>query len=157
MDYAAAIKAFRDMALSAAPDREWTMGVTALRLALEKFQATAQPSAGRRLLDRFLTVYTLGLRIPGWEKAGESCVVIALTIAAAYRVERNRALVEQYCRIARQQFESYQRLYIEERYAEAIGSGRAGPAEERKKRAEEEMSALSLDLDNVCRRLASFD
>jgi hypothetical protein len=154
LEYSAAIRAFREMRISSDPRGEWIMGLTLLRNAFEKFTAASQVSRTRKALDMMLSVYTLNLRTPPYERGGERSVITALTIAVAYHIDGN-ALVRDWATQTMSSFDSYRNRYVEARYREGAGSGNIGAAEERRARVEKEMSELRHDLADVCRTLGA--
>jgi hypothetical protein len=155
LEYSAAIRAFREMSISSEPRGEWIMGLTLLRDAFGKFVAASQVSKTRRTLDMMLSVYTLNLRTPPYERAGERAVITALTIAVAYHIDGNASLVRDWASQTMSSFDSYRDRYVEARYREGAGSGNIGAAEERRTRVENEMSKLRHDLADICRTLGA--
>lgn len=155
LEYSAAIRAFREMSISSDPHGEWIMGVTLLRDAFGKFIAASQVSKKERALDMVLSVFTLNIRTPPYERAGERAVITALTIAVAYHIDGNAGLVTDWASQTMRSFDSYRDRYVEARYREGAGSGNIGAAEERRARVENEMSELRHDLANICRTLGA--
>ena len=155
LEYSAAIEAFHEMSISSDPHAEWIMGLTLLRGAFRKFIAASQVSKTRRALDMVLSVYTLNLKIPPYEKAGERAVITVFTVAVAYHVDGNVSLAREWASQTMSSFDAYRDRYVEARYREGAGSGNIGAAEERRARVENELSRLRHDLANICRTLAA--